>query len=158
MKSLLVLPIALFLFTKTNAQSAKWMYLSDSRGITLIVDTLKNDIEQPGTYNGRNNVVLIWAKAINKRGGFVGSVVLHYAIDTTNKQIETLSVATYHADSLIQSKTYDHLPWEDVIPESNNAFLIIFCRALYNRQLMHLFILNAEWHNAKPTLQKQKSG
>ncbi|HZY36511.1 MAG TPA: hypothetical protein VFE53_07680 [Mucilaginibacter sp.] len=149
MKRLLILPVLLLLFVKTNAQNGKWMYLADSRDITLMVDTLANDIRDTSNYHGRNHVLLIWTKSINKKGGFVGYTTAQYAVDTTNKQMETLSIATYHADSLILLKPYDDLPWEDVIPESNNDVLILFCRALHNQQLMHIFILNAQSYDLK---------
>jgi|GEM_PF-5977887 len=149
MKRLLIFPILLLLFVKTNAQNGKWMYLADSRDITLMVDTLSNDIRETSTYHGRNHVVLIWTKSINKKGGFVSYITSRYAVDTTNKQMQTLSIATYHADSLIVSKSYDDLPWEGVIPESNNDVLILFCRVLHNQRLMHKFILNARSYDLK---------
>jgi hypothetical protein len=113
-----------------------------------MVDTSANNIQQLDTYHGRHGVVLIWTKAINKKGGFVGSATLHYAVDTTNKQMQTLAIATYHADSLILSKNCSDLPWENVVPESNNAVLMVFCLALHNQQWMHKFILNAQSHDA----------
>jgi len=155
MKRLLILPVLLLLFEKTNAQNGKWMYLADSRDVTLMVDTLASHIRDTGTYHGRNHVVLIWAKAINKKGDFVTSVTAQYAVDTTNKQMETLSIATYHADSLILLKPYDDLPWEDVIPRSNNAVLILFCLALHNQQLMHQFIVNGQSHDLNPPPKKK---
>jgi hypothetical protein len=155
MKRLLLLPVLLSLFAIANAQNERWIYLLDDPGNTYMVDTAANDIKQYDNYNGRENIVLIRVKAINKQAAFVGSAILHYAVDTANEQIETLSVATYHGDSLILSKTYDQLPWEAAIPESSGGFLIFFCRALHNPKLMNKLILNAQSHDLKPPSDKR---
>lgn len=152
MKRLMLLPAFLLFFLKTSAQDRKWMYLFSNQGLTMMVDTSTNDVNHFDTYETQTNVVLIWLKTVqkksNKNGSFVESIYVHYAIDTTNKQMEIRSSALYHNDKLRNSYNGNFL-WQDVIPGSGGDILINFCRALNNQQLMKKFILNAYQHDHK---------
>ena len=160
MKQLLLLSILLFPFLKGNAQNGRWMYIVNMKGVTLMVDTLTNDIKQLDSYDGHNNVVLIWVKTIenklNKKGSFIESTVSRFAMDTTLNQLEVTSGAIYHNNIPVQPKKNNYIPWQDIIPESESNILIIYCQALHNQQLMHKFILNAKSHDLKPPLSKKK--
>jgi hypothetical protein len=158
MKRLLLLSVFLFFFVKTNAQNGRWMYLLTNQGVTLMVDTLKNDTKQFDNYEAHDHVVLIWVKTVQKRstkkGSFIESALVHYAVDTTTNQIEIKSGALYHNNTPIPSENYNYFTWEDVIPESGGDILIAYCRAVNNQPLMQKFILNASLHDRKAAPQK----
>jgi hypothetical protein len=160
MERLLPLLILLFFVVKTNAQNGRWMYLKDSKGVTLMVDTLTNDIKELETYNGHKNIVLIWIKTVenkvSNKGPYIESDLTRYAIDTTNKQAETVSAAEYINATPILSKDYGYLPWEDVAPGTGGDIFIGYCKALHNQQLMRRLILNARL-DRKASLKKKKN-
>lgn len=161
MKQLLILSMLLFFFVKTNAQNSRWMYLSDDENITLMVDTLKSDNKQFDSYDTHLNVVLIWVKSINKKptkkGSFIESDLVRFAVDTNTNQIAIKSASEYHNNTQIHSKNFDFLTWQDAVPETGGDKLVNYCRALNNQQLMSQFILNANLYISKSSTKKKSN-
>lgn len=159
MKWLIILPMLLLFFVKSNAQNGRWMYLFKNKGVTLMIDTLTNDIKQFDDYNGHEKVVLIWVKAVqtksSKKGSFIESDLIRYAIDTSTNQMEVVSASIYHNNNQIHSKSFTYLAWQDVIPESGGDLLISFCRALHDQNLMQKIISNASLYDHKTSSTKK---
>jgi hypothetical protein len=152
MKQLLLLPVLLFFFSKTNAQNGRWMYLSTSiDSTTQMVDTLRNDIKQLATYDGHSNVVLIWVKTTNAKSAkkeFDWSIT-HVAIDTANNQMEIKSGTAYKNGNIIGSVNNDYPKWTDVVPESIGEQYIFYCRALHDKKLMMNLFMDSIVHDIK---------
>ncbi|MCR8561604.1 hypothetical protein KXD93_28375 [Mucilaginibacter sp. BJC16-A38] len=152
MKRLFLLPVLLlFFFLRTNAQNSRWMYLSSDKDETLMIDTAKNDIKQFKTYEGHNNVVLIWIKGlknkVDKEGSSIESSLMHIAIDTTTSELGSKSITLYRGDSVVQSQNYSIITWQDVLPGSNGEVFVEYCRALNRHDLMLKYILAAGLHD-----------
>ena len=130
------------------------MYLSTGIDSTIqMVDTSANDIRQLATYDGHNNVVLIWIKTSysksTKTWSLFDSSISHIAIDTINNQMETKSLTAYKNGSVVSSTSTDYPKWNDVIPETMAEAYIRYCQALRNKKILADLIVNAVLHDVE---------
>ena len=130
-----------------KAQQSRWMFLSKARdGGIILVDTLQDDIKQVDQFEGHENVVFFWINNYKKvktaKGSYVITEIMKFAVDTSNKQIESTSYTKYKNNVTVRTPpTFDE--WADVIPGSQGELLIKFARSINNENIKVNLIMNA---------------
>jgi hypothetical protein len=144
MKILVFVLLSTFCF-KATAQS-RWMFLckSSNNSTISLVDTLKDDVQQVSSFDGHENVSILWINTFVKdtTANIVTNTKMRIAIDTTYRQMRILSMYKYKDGNIVFSST-SYNAWTDVIPESLGESYLRYAKELKCPLCQIDFLLNA---------------